>query len=380
MSKLPLSDIVNIIVNLSPRSAVRKGFNLGLIVGPSGVIPASERVRIYTRDSFASDMITDGFTTATPEYSAASLYFQQTSRPLKVVIGAQDVTNEETALEAVTACRLANTDWYMCEVCGAATADILAVSTYLEVCSPTSVYAYTSNDASALTGDPGSVFAQLKALSRQRSIGQFSVTPDAASAVMGYAMGANTGLSGSAFTLMFKTQVGVAPDDLNETQVTYLQKYNANYYVNRGAGDEYSMFENGVMADGTWFDEVLNLDMLVNDMQLAILDLLKSLPKAPQTEDGVTGIKLAMKSSLERARLIGFIAPGIWNGEDIWLTNEYRALATGDAMPDGYRILSEPVDNQSQADRDRRLAPPIYVPIKLAGAIHSVVVQINVNR
>jgi hypothetical protein len=213
-----------------------------------------------------------------------------------------------------------------------------------------------------------------------RSIGQYSVTPDAVAGIMGYAMGANIKTARSAFTLMHKRVTGVAPDNLSETQVFYLLKANGNYYVSRGFDGEYSMFETGTMANGTWFDEVLNLDMLVNDMQLAILDLLVSRPKIPQTEEGMNDIKLSMLPSLRNSRRIGFIAPGRWNGPNLWLTEDLLALETGDMLDKGYLVVSEPVDEQSQADRDARKAPPIYTPLKLAGAIHTVLVQIDVNR
>ena len=44
------------------------------------------------------------------------------------------------------------------------------------------------------------------------------------------------------------------------------------------------------------------------------------------------------------------------------------------------KIQSEPINAQLQADRDARKAPPIYVSLKLAGAIHHVTVQVDVNR
>ena len=78
--------------------------------------------------------------------------------------------------------------------------------------------------------------------------------------------------------------------------------------------------------------------------------------------------------------MIGFIAPGKWNGPAIWTEPDFAPLQTGDMLEEGFLILSEPVDLQSQADRDARIAPPIYVPIKLAGAIHTVLVRIDVNR
>ena len=71
---------------------------------------------------------------------------------------------------------------------------------------------------------------------------------------------------------------------------------------------------------------------------------------------------------------IGFLASGVWNGNDV------LELTAGDTLPNGYLIQSEPIDKQSQSDRDNRIAPPIYIALKLAGAIHSVVVQVDVNR
>lgn len=476
MATLPLDDIVNIIVNLSPRSAIRKGFNLGLIIGSSDVISSSNRVKIY---SSLDAMSEDGFTDNMPEYMAASLYFSQPKKPSRVAIGRHvktvglseidimaintetdkfkveinsglgygnkyvyktastsislpeygkelssgwtevanneeitatdghlimvcevDANNKalkagkatvggesillglpkgETVVEAVRACRSKNTDWYAMTYCGANIEDIKNIARYIETATPSSVYFFTSNQPEFLNS-LDNVFSYLKGLNLMRSLGQYSLTADAVAGIMGYAMGANTKTSNSAYTLMHKSVTGILPDNLNATQIDYLTKSNANYYVSRGSGGDYTLFENGVMANGTWFDEVINLDMLVNDMQLAIFDLLKSRPKIAQTEAGMNDIKLAIKPALNKMRLVGFIAPGKWNGPDIWLTEDHCPLATGDMLSDGYLILSEPIDNQSQADRDARKAPNIYTPIKLAGAIHTVLVQIDVNR
>ncbi len=38
MSNLKLDDIVKVIINLSPKAAVRKGFNVALIIGDSNTI------------------------------------------------------------------------------------------------------------------------------------------------------------------------------------------------------------------------------------------------------------------------------------------------------------------------------------------------------
>ena len=477
MSNLPLEDIVNIIVNLGPRAAVRRGFNLALLVGTSEIISPEERVRLYSN---TDAMFEDGFRETDPEYIGARLMFSQNPRPGRVAIGrrvtldsagefevtseaaatggnfiinwehvaeggntflyytpfdlsvvpefgdvlaspwepittGQEITPEpgatyimvveinaanqvvnigaallggasvsfglpvcESPTDAIRACRAINTEWYAVSYLGATPDDVLSIAQYVEAVRPVSVQFYTTDEDLILSNNPESIFHRLRLKSFRRSIGQFSRTPFAVCGILGFAMGANTRLSRSAYTLMHKRVVGIVPDDITLTQVTFLQRQNGNYYVSRGA--EYFMFERGTMADGVWFDEIINLDMLVNDMQLAILDLFVSRPKVPQTEGGMNDIKIAMGPSLRRMAMIGFIAPGRWNGPNIYTEPDYAPLQTGDMLETGYMILSEPIDYQSQAGRDARIAPPIYVAIKLAGAIHHVTVRIDVNR
>ena len=87
LAKLSLSPLVNIQVNLSAKSAARKGFNVALIMGSSKVIPKEERVRIYTG---AEAMLEDGFTVESPEYKAALLYFSSRLAPTKLAVGLAD--------------------------------------------------------------------------------------------------------------------------------------------------------------------------------------------------------------------------------------------------------------------------------------------------
>ena len=128
------------------------------------------------------------------------------------------------------------------------------------------------------------------------------------------------------------------------------------------------------MSDGTSFDEILNLDMLCNTIQLNVMDLLYQSKKIPQTEAGVASIVNVINVGCNEFVNTGFIAPGKWNG------NKCLNLKNGDYLTAGYLVQSEAVDDQSQADRDARKAPPIYVCCKLAGAIEFVTIQVNVNR
>lgn len=370
MAVLPLNDVVNVIVNLSPRSAARSGFNLSMLIGDSEVLTTDKRVAVY---SSLESMKDDGFKTDMPEYKAAQIYFSQSSNPSKVAIGFWDSATE-TLAEAIAACRAFDLEWWGCVPLGktvtsgkfvpASSDELMEAALTIESSAPNSVMICASSDLDFL--------GELKAKSYRRTMDIFTEDTNKAVAITGYAMGANTGLADSAYTLKFKKLVGVMADSLREAQVSDAEAVNANVYINRGA--TYDMFEQGTMADGTWFDEMINLDMLSNYIQLSVMDILSKTTKIPQTEAGVATIINAFLPDLDKAVDIGFLAPGIWTAPG------FMDLEQGDAIEKGYLVMSEAIDEQSVADRDARICPPIYVALKLAGAIHSVVIQLNVNR
>jgi hypothetical protein len=369
---LSLDPIVRVIVNLSNRAAPRRAFNLGLIIGPSEAIPAAERVRVYEA---VEDMLSDGFTASSPEYKAALLYFSAQKRPTRLAVGRRNADAEETALSALQACREANSEWYACYFSDAAPladADILALAAYIESARPSSCFFFDTNAANVLSNAENNLFAQLKALMYRRTLGQYSGASGAAASIMGYAMGANTGTRNSAYTLAYKTEPGVAPDPLTNAQVEAIKSNYGNVYINRG--EYYNVLEQGVCFGNIPFDEIINLDKLANDIQLGIMDALYQYPKVPQTEGGVTQIVNAITEPLEESVRTGFVAPGVWKGQDI-MNLEY-----GDYLEHGYAIQPDSLDEQAQADRENRIAPTIYVAVKLAGAIEHVIVQVDVNR
>ncbi len=80
---LPVSDVVNVTVSMAARAAQARNFGALLVVGSSDVIDAGERLRTYSDiTSVSAD-----FGTGSAEYQAASLYFQQSPRPVDLLIG-----------------------------------------------------------------------------------------------------------------------------------------------------------------------------------------------------------------------------------------------------------------------------------------------------
>ncbi|WP_447880355.1 DUF3383 domain-containing protein [Serratia fonticola] len=80
---LPISNIVSVTVNMALRAAQGRNFGALLIVGGSPVIDGNQRMRSYS----SITQVGADFGMNTPEYSAASLYFQQAPQPKALFIG-----------------------------------------------------------------------------------------------------------------------------------------------------------------------------------------------------------------------------------------------------------------------------------------------------
>ena len=116
---LPLDPIANIMVNLSARSAVRKAFNLALLMGdvPDDVEFGSVRIKTYAN---TTEMLQDGFTTDDRLYKAAELVFGQDKKPPLVAVGKALKTSGtlEQPVATLHACREEDGEWYLGIYCG----------------------------------------------------------------------------------------------------------------------------------------------------------------------------------------------------------------------------------------------------------------------
>ena len=80
---LPVSNVVNVQVVMSPKAAQTRSFGSLLVLGDSNVIDTNERIRLYnTIDALAQDFGTDA-----PEYKAAVLFFGQSPQPTTLYAG-----------------------------------------------------------------------------------------------------------------------------------------------------------------------------------------------------------------------------------------------------------------------------------------------------
>lgn len=375
---LPVSNVVNVDVIMSPTAATGRNFGALLILGSSDVIPTTERIRLYS----GVEDIGDDFGVDSPEYAAATIYFSQSPAPTQVYIGrwaktAGEDGTTETLLQAVNAC-MQYTSWYGLGVADdedIADADWLTAAAAIEASSLSRILAITTSDAATIeTTSTTDLASKLKAAGYGRTFVQYSTSSKyAALSAFGRAFTVNFTGSNTTLTLKFKQLPGIIYETLTVNQAAALDAKNCNvfvYYQNDTA-----ILQQGVMANGDFFDERHGLDWLQNYVQTNLFNLLyTSTTKIPQTDAGVTRLLANVEQSMDQSVTNGLVAAGVWNGGDI------GELVAGDTLTKGYYVYAQPLSEQVQSDREARKAPLIQVACKLAGAVHYADVQINVVR
>lgn len=368
-----LDNIVDVVVETVSPFGIDTDFSTGCIIGNTAPekFKADNRAIVYDIDSWQSAMTTDGFSNTDPEYKAAQLYFSQQPSPSKLVVG-EKLSTDSIAVEAINACRQANTDWY--GVCFAfdIASEISNIAAALEAYSQPSIFIYQTNDKNCLVTSQSNIMKTLQEANYSRSCGFYSNVENFAAAVLGRFSGLNSADPNSAYTFAYKTLTGVSPEDISDAQKAALEGYNGNAYINYSK--RYALTTPTVVADGTHLDETYFIDLAKYLIQQFTVSGLVSQLKVPQTESGMNTIISYITNACERLLSIGFIGPGIWNGKPI------LNLDTGMAVPSGYMIMADSISSQDPTDRQNRVTPPVYVCLKASGSIEHVVIRAYVNR
>ncbi len=194
-----------------------------------------------------------------------------------------------------------------------------------------------------------------------------------AAAYAGRALSTDFSGSNTAQTMHLKQLVNIVPDtSVGQTQLTLAQTAGIDVYVNIAGIPE--LFTSG---GNDFFDNVYNQLWFGFALQTAGFNYLAGTnSKIPQTEPGMTGLKDAYRKICEQARSAGVLAGGSWTSPDTFGNPADLRRNVSDI---GYYIYSLPVVQQSQSDREGRKAPLVQIAVKLAGAIHSSSVIVNVN-
>ena len=367
-----LDKIVDVEVQVSNPAYISSSFNLGLIIGKSKAI-TEQKVKVYHSDTYDTQMVSDGFTTESTEYKAAKAYFSQNPRTASVAIGVIDTTGGETPSKAFEAIRKKNMDFYSFCFCDDVTDDeIVNVAKAVEATNIPTQFYFATKDAKCLQLDQTNVLKTLMDSNYTRTFGFYTNDANCVPSVVGLVSGLNTLEVNSAYTVSYKSLVGVIPENLNNDQIAALSSYNGNVYA--VFGNTYNFIYRGVSSNGFHVDEVYMIDVSTFLIQQRTIVGLISRKKIPQTEEGVKLISSFISNACDKLAEIGLITGGIWKGDPVLNLN------TGDAISGGYYIQSGTVADQSQEDRKKRISPPIYVALLSSGALEHIVVRVFVNR
>jgi hypothetical protein len=235
------------------------------------------------------------------------------------------------------------------------------------------VFGYTTANNTVLdAASDTDIASYMKSMNYSRTIGQYDDN-DSYAVVSALSRAFTVDFAGQSttITLKFKQEPDVTPTTLTESQRLVLVGKNINYYSYFG---DSAILAEGVMASGRFFDEVHGLDWLKNAIETNVFGYLYASPKVPQTDKGVARVVQKVEKACQQGVDNGLLAPGYWNGEGV------GEVESGEFLPKGFYVYAAPVAQQSQADREARIAPLITVLAKGSGAIHHVDITLNFER
>ena len=265
--------------------------------------------------------------------------------------------------------------WYAVTALGVTDNDHLAIAPYIEASGNKHLYGVSTMEAGVLVSSSTTDIAyQTKQLAYKRTVVQYSSSNAyAVCSLLGRILTVDYTGNNTVITLMYKQEPGIVPETVNSSQITNLEAKNCNIFVQYN--NNTAIIEKGTVASGEFLDVITGTDWLALTIQNEVYNLLYQSPtKIPQTDSGHALIATQMSKVLSQSVANGLVAPGVWDSAG------FGTLKQGDFLPTGYYVYAAPVSTQGTANRSARKSMPFQIAVKLAGAIHTVSITINVNR
>lgn len=224
----------------------------------------------------------------------------------------------------------------------------------------------TAYDASS-SADVGSA---LKAAGYRRT---FAVYHDNAYyypevAILAYALHVDyTGIN-TTITTKFKDLFGIPTVPMTVAMLEVLNEKRINTFTM--VGNSSRTFREGVESNESWFmDDLINLDNFREYLQVAVYNVFLQNKKVPYNQNGVNLLRNAITTVCEQ-----FVKNGTFSERPS--TPEEKADTGVDTQP-AYTVQFTDIFEMSAADRARRVGPPANIIANLAGAIHSLAINVE---
>jgi hypothetical protein len=231
---------------------------------------------------------------------------------------------------------------------------------------------------SSTVGDIVGVFKTIKdaGLTHTRCLYYSNSEADALDFAAGYAgRGLSINFSGTntAHTMHLKEVIGMVADPgLTQTVLTSAKNNGVDTYADLGGVPK--VFTS---KENQFFDQVYSRLAFKLRTQVAGFNYLaQTNTKIPQTQPGMIGYNNAYRKVCEQFVSNGVFAPGKWNSPTTFGNPEDHIRNIAEV---GYFVYSVPISQQSQTDREARIAPSTYIACKDSGAMHfgDVTVQVE---
>lgn len=379
MTTIDLANVINITIQGTP--TILEEVNINTVALISQEVPTgwgSETYRIYKN---AAGIGTD-FGTSSDAYNIALSFFAQQPNPLSTQGYLAVIPRLQTpSLEDIedTIVRTLNDVFYVGilidEELSGVPATFASLSTYVNTLDKMLFYA----SSVSTEYDPDGMLDLVRQANEKKTRTLFYDgaaaidTQKFAAAYAARAMSTNFNGSNTATTMHLKGLTGfVADSTINQTELDQAKTAGVDTYPNFGGLAK--LFTSG---GNVFYDQVYGELWLKLALQTAGFNYLAATnTKIPQTEPGIEGLKNQYRAVCDLSVTNGFAAPGSWTSPDVFGDTEALIRSVSDI---GYYVYSQPITQQSQSERDLRIAPLVQIALKLAGAIHESNVIVNIN-
>jgi len=371
MAKLPYSRVVNVTLTRSQSSAARRGFGVALLlttVAVAGILDATYRTKVY---GSMEEIVVD-HASNTDVYKAAEAAFSQNPKPMQIKVGfATFVPATGTAAELKAQLDLIyayDSEWYWIGLT-APLRDRASLDGLVEWVTAKRLFAMIdSNDAGTEASNNTTCVAARHKNTTDRAAVFYHT--DAAE-YGGFALAALLGTfnfdnASSAYTAKFKKLVGVSPLNKSSAVVQAVtgftpgigQAVGTGHMANAqiDIGGQNFVIEGSTLTPNVFIDEVHATDWIIARTEEQALNLFLNQQRIPFTDVGMETLASAARVVMNLATLAGLIA------EDIDLTTGLYKAAIRYEIP---KALSVP-----ESQRKARIAPPVRVHFRYAGAVH----------
>lgn len=267
-----------------------------------------------------------------------------------------------------------SSQFYGLVIPSASDSDHTAVAGYIEGGVNRHFYGVNTQEAAVLVaGDTTSIPYSLQQLGYNHTAVQYSSSSKyAVASMLGRILPTNWNNQNSAITLFGKAEPGVAAETLTTSQTNALEAKNCNVYVEYNNGS--AIIEPGLCSSGQYIDTIVGLDWLVATIQTNVFNLYTGIStKIPGSDGGMHQIGTAIIASLNAGVNNGLIAPGPWSGAG------FGQLQPNDYLHTGFYLYIAPISSLSAAVRAERQSVPFQAAVRMAGAVQSASVTLNIG-